>query len=75
MAADKTELRGLAPTELANALDCIALSKGMDRNTYVLQVLDAEVRKVMHEFSVLQRTMRGNPYLSEHDGATRVSGQ
>lgn len=65
MAADKTELRGLCPTDLAQALDAIAMARGMDRNTFVLQVLEAEVKKVVHEANVLHRAMRGNPYLSE----------
>ena len=62
---DKTELRGLCPTELAQALDAIAMSEGMDRNTYVVKVLDAEVRKVAHKQMMLARTLKGNPYLSE----------
>lgn len=62
---DKTELRGLCPTELAQALDAIAMSEGMDRNTYVVKVLDAEVRKVAHKQMMLARTLKGNPYLEE----------
>ena len=64
---DKTELRGLCPSELAQALDAIAMSEGMDRNTYVVKVLDAEVRKVAHKQMMLARTLKGNPYLVEHD--------
>lgn len=60
---DKTELRGLCPSELAQALDAIAMSEGMDRNTYVVKVLDAEVRKVAHKQMMLARTLKGNPYL------------
>ena len=62
---DKTELRGLCPTELAQALDAIAMSEGLDRNSYVVKVLDAEVRKVAHKQMMLARTLKGNPYLSE----------
>ena len=65
MSADKTELRGLCPTELAQALDAIAMSEGMDRNTYVVKVLDAEVRKVAHKQMMLARTLKGNTYLME----------
>ena len=39
----------MAPTHLAQALDAIAMSKGMDRNTYVVQILEAEVKRVAHE--------------------------
>lgn len=65
---DKTELRGLAPTHLAQALDAIAMARGMDRNTYVVAVLEAEVKRVAHEASVIARVMRGNPYLSDSTG-------
>jgi hypothetical protein len=65
---DKTELRGLCPSELAQALDAIAMSEGMDRNTYVVKVLDAEVRKVAHKQMMLARTLKGNPYLIHEGG-------
>lgn len=68
MANDKTELRGLVSQELAAALDAIAMAKGMDRHAYVVQVLEAEVKKVTHEVSVIARVLRGNPYLSEPCG-------
>jgi hypothetical protein len=71
MSADKTELRGLVPTDLAAALDAIAMSKGMNRNDYVNQVLDAEVKKVCHASSVIHRVLRGNPYLTECEGVPR----
>ena len=64
----KTELRGLCDTELAQALDAIAMTKGMDRNTYVNSVLAAEVRRVLHDASVLHRVLRGNPLMSEDSG-------
>lgn len=62
---DKTELRGLCPAHLAQALDAIAMARGMDRNTYVVAVLEAEVKRVAHEASLLSRMLRGNPYLTE----------
>lgn len=76
MAHDKTELRGLCPTvilttalfsstDLAQALDAIAMSEGMDRNTYIIKVLDAEVKRVTHKQMMLSRTLKGNPYLTE----------
>ena len=68
MATDKTELRGLVSHDLASALDAIAFARGMDRHTFVVAVLDAEVRKVAHEASVLHRMLRGNPYGLESDG-------
>lgn len=68
MAADKTELRGLVPTDLAVALDAVAMAKGIDRHTYVVQVLEAEVKKVAHEAMLLSRMLRGNTYMTEPCG-------
>lgn len=63
MAAEKTELRQLVRTELLQALDGIALSKDMERHAFVEKILEAEVKRVAHEAMVLQRVLRGNPYL------------
>ena len=65
MAADKAELRGLAPIELVQALDAIAHSEGMDRTAYVNRVLDEHCKVVAHKSIVLTRMLRGNPYLTE----------
>lgn len=62
---DKTELRGLCPVDLANALDAIALSEGMTRNDYIVKVLGEDVKRVLHKSSLIQRTLRGNPLLEE----------
>lgn len=64
----KIELRGLCSQELASALDAIAMSRSMDRNTYVVQVLEAEVKRVLHEASVVNRALAGNPLLLEASG-------
>jgi hypothetical protein len=61
----RVELRGLCSPELASALDAIAMSRGMDRNAYVVQVLEADVKRVLHESSVINRALRGNPLLLE----------
>lgn len=68
MTTDKTELRGLCPNELAQALDAIAHSEGVDRNTYVIRVLDEKVREIAHKQIMLARMLRGNPYLTEGAG-------
>lgn len=68
MAIDKTELRGLVSADLAQALDAIAMSRGLDRHAYVVQVLEAEVRRVIHEASVIHRVLRGNPFLVDANG-------
>lgn len=74
MAAEKTELRGLVSTHLAAALDAIALSRNMDRNAFVNQVLTAEVKRITHEANVLQRMLRGNPLMSESPAPTTDFG-
>ncbi len=61
----KVELRGLCNPELATALDAIAMSRGVDRNTYVVEVLERDVRRVLHESSVINRALLGNPLLEE----------
>ena len=67
MAAEKTELRGLAPTDLVSALDALAHSEGKDRTSYVNSVLDLHVKKKAHAAIILTRMLRGNAYLAEAD--------
>lgn len=70
MDADKSELRQLAPTHLLQALDAIAMAKGMERHVYIEAVLKAEVVKVGHEAMVVARCLQGNPLLgSDHGGS------
>jgi hypothetical protein len=69
MATDKSELRQLAPTYLLQALDAIAMARGMERHAYIEAVLTAEAKKVAHEAMVLSRCLQGNPLLSESSGA------
>ena len=68
MAADKSELRQLAPNHLLQALDAIAMAKGMERHVYIEAVLKAEVVKVGHEAMVVARCLQGNPLLSDDAG-------
>lgn len=63
--ADKVELRGMCPFDLAQALDAIAMAKGLDRNAYVVQVLTNEVTRYLHEASVATRVLRGNALMPE----------
>jgi hypothetical protein len=67
MAADKTELRGMASVDLVSALDAIAISRDMDRTALVNEVLTKFVKQVSHEMNVLHRMSRGNALLSELD--------
>lgn len=71
MAADKAELRQLAPTSLLQALDAIAMAKGMERHAYIEAVLMSEVMKVGHEAMVIARCLQGNPLVSDSNGVTR----
>ena len=68
MAAEKSELRQLAPNHLLQALDAIAMAKGMERHTYIEAVLKAEVVRVGHEAMVVARCLQGNPLLSDDAG-------
>ena len=68
MAADKTELRGLAPLALVQALDAFAHAEGMDRNEYVVKVLDEHAKREGHRTTMRLRMLRGNPYLSDSSG-------
>ena len=50
MAAEKVEPRGMCPTDLAQALDAIAMAKGLDRNklrsvSLALWVWDYDIAK------------------------------
>ena len=65
MSCDTKELRGLAPADLVRALDAIALAKGLDRNAYVNQVLEAHVKLYLDELTVVTSMLRGNPLLPE----------
>jgi hypothetical protein len=71
MATDKTELRGLVAADLATALDAIALAKGLDRHSYVVSVLEENVKNVLHEASLIARVLRGNPLMPDADGSGR----
>ena len=68
MATDKSELRQLAPNHLLQALDAIAMARGMERHAYIEAVLTAEAKKVAHEASVISRCLQGNPLLSDDAG-------
>ena len=68
MVTEKVELRGLRPTELAQALDALAHADRMDRNAYVVQVLEAHVKVEAHKTMVRHRMLRGNPYFTDAEG-------
>lgn len=71
MAAEKSELRGLAPTDLVAALDAIAVSHDIDRTALINAVLGAYVKKVAHRSIVLQRMSRGNALLTDASAPTQ----
>jgi hypothetical protein len=65
MASDKIEMRGMAPVELAQALDAFAHADGQDRNSYVVNVLHLHVKEKAHKAMMAMRMLRGNPYVTE----------
>lgn len=68
MSADKVELRGLAPRELAEALDALALANAMTRHDYSLHVLTLHVKAELAKSSLIHRVLQGNPLLVESSG-------
>lgn len=62
------ELRGQCPSHIVAALDALAMARGLDRNAYVNSVLSAHVQEEVDRASVLVRTLRGNPLLSDGTG-------
>jgi len=62
---EKVELRGLCPMELAQAMDAIAMAKGIDRNAYVVHVLTSEVQRYLAEASLALKVLQGNALLAE----------
>lgn len=62
---EKVELRGLCHMELEQALDAIAMAKGIDRNDYVAHVLTSEVRRYLAEASLALKVLQGNALLPE----------
>ena len=65
MHPDKAELRGLVPVHLLQALDAIAIARGIDRTELVVRMLTADVKQVAHEATLFVRMTRGNPLVSE----------
>jgi len=68
MAAEKIEVRFMVPSELACALDAIAMAHDLERNALVIKLLVNDVHQILRKSSLIQRTMRGNPLLAESDG-------
>lgn len=67
MAIDKGELRGMVPLPLLQALDALAIARGIDRTELVCRLLTADIKQISHESSLFVRMTRGNPLLSESD--------
>lgn len=74
MAAEKIEIRFMVPTELAAALDAIAMADSMERNQLAIKWLFAGVRDYLHKSSMVHRSLRGNPLLAEADGKNSELG-
>ena len=72
MSGDKVELRGLAPAEVAQALDAFAYADGMNRNDYVVRILIEHCKSKGHKSMVIHRMLRGNPYLTDSGGGCEL---
>ncbi|MEO8391196.1 hypothetical protein [Polaromonas sp.] len=68
---DKTELRGLVPASLAQALDALAFADDKERHAYVTKVLEAHVEVEIHKTIMRARMLRGNPRYTESTGVHR----
>jgi hypothetical protein len=75
MAADKGELRALVSMSLLQALDAIALARGLDRTELVTRILTAEVKQISHEAILVARMLRGNPLAMESDAQSGGNGE
>lgn len=70
MAADKSELRQLAPSHLLQALDAIAMAKGMERHAYIEAVLTADqAYAALSQAAIKVHGAFAHPCLSESSGA------
>ena len=69
MASEKIEMRGLAPADLVKALDAFAHAEGMDRNEYVVKVLEKHAKDEGHKTIVRMRMLKGNPYCTDSSGS------
>jgi hypothetical protein len=50
---------------LLQALDAIAMARGIDRTELITRILTAEVKQISHEATLVTRMMRGNPLAME----------
>ena len=65
--ADRMEMRGLAPVALVQALDAYAYANEMNRNDYVVAVLEKHIRFELHKDSLKENMLKGNPLRMESD--------
>lgn len=64
----KTELRFEVEREVADVLDAVSVSRGMDRNKLLIEIVHKFVDERLHETKCINRVSRGNPTLSEAIG-------
>ena len=66
---EQSELRGDISKHLLQAADALAQVADMTRIRWVEQLIQREVEMKLHQLTVLNRMLRGNPLLS--DSATK----
>lgn len=63
------ELRGQCPREVVDVLDAVALARDIERTELVNEVLKEYAARMVHLANVVSRVTRGNPALSDINGA------
>lgn len=64
----KVEMRFEVHREIADVLDAVSHSRGIDRNKLLLELVHKFVDERCHEAKCINRVARGNPTLSEAVG-------
>lgn len=69
---DSTELRGPCPRQLVDVLDAVSLACSLTRTQLVNEILGDWVRRILHECTVIARTLRVIPPPAETPGKGRA---
>ena len=67
--AQTREIRVNADADLVSAIDALAMAASMHTNAYMCRVLGCHVRDELHRVSVIHRTLKNNPLLTDSHGS------